>query len=86
MKVTYFTKPNLMIANRLAIANNLNRSVDSTQLSKLPSHHKFPVLTLMDHNGCWRVKIGITMNDSIYIDIPMAVYKSLIETIVLEDA
>jgi hypothetical protein len=85
-KIKYFTKDTLILANRVAVATNRNRSLYEEPLQKLPDDLKFPVGFTMIHNDCeMRVQIAVAEDASgggmaqVWLDIPFETYNALPE-------
>ena len=85
-KVKYFTKETLILANRVAVATNRNRSLYEEKLIELPGDLKFPVGFTMPHNDV-EMRVQITVATSaggdgmtqVWLDIPFETYNALPE-------
>jgi hypothetical protein len=84
-KVKYFTKDTLILANRVAVATNRNRSLYEDKVDELPEDFKFPVGFTMIHNDSeMRVEITLAKSvngpfGSVWLDIPFDTYNALPE-------
>lgn len=85
-KIKYFTKDTLILANKVAVASNRNRSLYEDKLELLPDNLKFPVGFTMIHNDCeMRVQIALASDASganmaqVWLDIPFETYNALPE-------
>jgi len=85
-KVKYFTKDTLILANRVAIATDRNRSLYEDKLKTLPQGIKFPIGFKMIHNDAEvRVQITVAKNaegdgmGSVWLDIPFETFNALPE-------
>jgi len=86
-KVKYFTKDTLILANRVAVSTNRNRSLHEKPLKELPNDLKFPVgFTLIHNDHEMRCQITVAENangdgmTSVWLDIPLETYSALPET------
>jgi hypothetical protein len=84
-KIKYFTKDTLILANKVAIATNRNRSLYEDKLEDLPQDFKFPLGFTMIHNDS-EMRVEITVAESIsgpygqvWLDIPFETYNALPE-------
>jgi len=84
-RIKYFTKDTLILANRVAIATNRNRTLYEAKLVKLPETFKFPVGFTVIHNDC-EIRAQITVAPSIdgpystvWLDVPFETYNALPE-------
>jgi hypothetical protein len=84
-KIKYFTKDTLILANKVAIATNRNRSLYEDKLDELPQDFKFPLGFTMVHNDA-EMRVEITVANSIegpfgqvWLDIPFETYNALPE-------
>lgn len=89
-KVKYFTKDTLIMANKIAVATNRNRSLYEHKLETLPDL-KFPLGFTMLHNDCEiRVEVMLAEDASgrsigrVWLDIPLDTYNALPEAEVPE--
>jgi len=92
MKVKYFTKDTLILANRVAVATKRNRSLYEHKLEDLPDNLKFPVGFTMPHNDVeMRVQITIARTAGgdgmaqVWLDIPFETFNALPEIEVPHD-